>query len=321
MAPPYDTAQRSDPELRQGALLSGGVHFVLLVIAFLGLPEWLHHEDPQPLVITLEMVPITGVTNVKPSDKPVTKPIKEPPVKTKAPPTPPASKPETAPPPTPEEKVKELVREKTKPVEKEVEEKPDPKPVKKVEKPKPVEKPVEKKEKAEKPTRPKKETPKDEKKKKEDDDPSLDEVLKDVQNKARTTEDKDAKPTKKPPVAEANTTKSTAPYDSTQPLSLSERDAIVSQFVQCWNIPAGSANDYSLKVGIDVALKPDGSVIGAALAPEQRGRYGSDTAFRAAADSAVRAVYKCNPIKHLPTEKYNSWKEMRLNFDPSMQLR
>jgi hypothetical protein len=42
--------------------------------------------------------------------------------------------------------------------------------------------------------------------------------------------------------------------------------------------------------------------------------------FRAAADSAVRAVYKCNPIKNLPTNKYNSWKEMRLNFDPSMQL-
>ena len=95
----------------------------------------------------------------------------------------------------------------------------------------------------------------------------------------------------------------------------------LSEFVQCWKIPAGSANDKAPKVSVDVALRPDGSLIDAALAPEQRGQYGSDTAFRAAADSAVRAVYKCNPIKHLPTEKYNSWKEMRLNFDPSMQLR
>ena len=137
----------------------------------------------------------------------------------------------------------------------------------------------------------------------------------------RTVQDKEAPKTTKAPVADANPTKSAAQFDSTQPLSLSERDAIVSQFVQCWNIPAGSANDYTLKVGIDVALRPDGSVIGAALAPEQRGRYGNDMPFRAAVDSAIRAVHKCSPIKHLPTEKYNNWKEMRLNFDPSMQLR
>jgi hypothetical protein len=310
-----------DPDLKHGAVLSLGIHFVLLVVAFLGLPEWFRREEPQPLVITLEMLPITGVTNVKPSDKPITKPTKKPPVKTKEAPTPPASKPKTATPEPAIERVKELMKEKAKPTPKEVEEKPDPKPVKKTEKPKPEEKPIEKK-KIDKPKPPAPEKPKEEKREKPDDDePSLDEVLKDVKNKARTQQDKDAKPTKKSAVAEANATKSTAPYDATKPLSLSERDAIVSQFVQCWNIPAGSANDFALRVGVDVALRPDGSVIGAALAPEQRGRYGSDMAFRAAADSAVRAVYKCNPIQHLPTDKYNSWKEMRLNFDPSMQLR
>lgn len=317
---PYLAPKGSDSELRQGMLLSAGIHFVILVIAFLGLPDWFKREEPQPMVITLEMLPITGKTNVKPSDLPITKPTIKPPVKTKEPPAPPTSKPETAPSEPVLERMKKLMEEKTKPIEKEVEEKPDPKPVKK-EKPKPVEKPVEKVEKEDQPKPPTPEKPKDDKKKKADDEPTLDEILKDVKNTPRTVQDKDAPKTNKAPVAEANPTKSAAPYDATQPLSLSERDAIVSQFVQCWNIPAGSANDYALKVGIDVALRPDGSVIGAALAPEQRGRYGSDMAFRAAADSAVRAVYKCNPIKHLPTDKYNSWKEMRLNFDPSMQLR
>ena len=35
----------------------------------------------------------------------------------------------------------------------------------------------------------------------------------------------------------------------------------------------------------------------------------------AAADSAVRAVYQCQPYE-LPAEKYAVWRDMILNFDP-----
>jgi hypothetical protein len=303
MSPHSSDTQHHDPDLKHGAVLSAGIHLSILIIAFLGLPSWFDRTEPEPMVVTLEMLPITGVTNVKPSDKPITKPQEKPPVPAKTPPKPPASAPKP-PPPKPVEPPKETPKEE--PAPEKPAEVPKPKPEKK--KPDPV-----------KPTPPKPEKPAEKTPPKEADD-SLDDILKDVQNQARTEEDKDAKPTKKPPVAAANPTTSQAPYDPSQPLSLSERDAIVSQFVQCWRLPAGAANDFSLKVSVDVALRPDGSVIGAALVPEQRGRYGSDMVFRAAADSAVRAVYKCNPIKNLPTNKYNSWKEMRLNFDPSMAL-
>jgi outer membrane biosynthesis protein TonB len=296
----YDT-QHSDPDLKHGAVLSAGIHLTILIIAFLGLPSWFDRTEPEPIVITLEMLPITGVTNVKPSTKPIKKPTEKPPVPTKAPPKPETSKP--ALPPKPQEQPKELPKEE--PVPEKLAEVPKPKPVEK--KPEPVkQKPV--------PTK------KVEKTEEKAEDDSLDTILKDVQKQAKTEQDDTAKPSKETPVAAPNPTKSDAPYDPSQPLSLSEKDAIVSQFVQCWRLPAGAANDYSLKVSVDVALRPDGSVIGAALVPEQRGRYGSDMVFRAAADSAVRAVYKCNPIKNLPTDKYNSWKEMRLNFDPSMAL-
>ncbi len=270
----------------QGAFLSAGIHLTLLIIAYIGMPEWFSKKtEPQPLVITLEQLPITGKTNVKPSDKPVTRPKKEKPQ--------PSKTKKKAPPPS---------KAKAAPEKEKV-------PLPKKDAPKDKEKPKEK---------PKKKKDTKEKAKKSDDD-SLDEVLKNLRKEARDGDKSDKKPKKKPTPA-SNATKSDAPYDPTIPLSLSERDAINSQFVQCWRIPAGSANDYTLKVSVDVNLRQDGSVIKAHLVSSQRGRYNSDTVFRAAADAAVRAVHKCSPIKGLPLNKYNSWKELTLHFDPSMQL-
>jgi hypothetical protein len=155
---------------------------------------------------------------------------------------------------------------------------------------------------------------------KKEEEPIEDEALKDIINDAIENSDKKPEKPAKETAPAQNLTKSTANYDASLPLSISEKDAITSQFVQCWRLPAGSANDYSLKVSIDVWLRPDGSVVKAFLTSDQRGKYNADSVFRAAADSALRAVHMCSPLKNLPVNKYDSWKEMRLNFDPSMQL-
>ena len=42
--------------------------------------------------------------------------------------------------------------------------------------------------------------------------------------------------------------------------------------------------------------------------------------FQAAADSAVRAVYQCQPYA-LPKAKFALWRDMILNFDPSEMYR
>ena len=47
---------------------------------------------------------------------------------------------------------------------------------------------------------------------------------------------------------------------------------------------------------------------------------GSSPFFQAAADSAVRAVFQCQPYE-LPSEKYALWRDMILNFDPSDMYR
>ena len=50
-------------------------------------------------------------------------------------------------------------------------------------------------------------------------------------------------------------------------------------------------------------------------------RYASgDTFYVAAADSAVRAVKACSPLKGLPKDKYSTWKEIELNFDPKEMI-
>jgi len=45
-----------------------------------------------------------------------------------------------------------------------------------------------------------------------------------------------------------------------------------------------------------------------------------DDFFRTAAESAVRAVRLCTPLKNLPTTKYDRWQEITLTFNPREML-
>jgi hypothetical protein len=165
------------------------------------------------------------------------------------------------------------------------------------------------------PEKPKpKEPPKEEAKKKPDDFAAL---LNQLKQEAKTDKSKDAKDKTN---TEENKTRSDAPYDDSMPLSISEKDTIRSQFLVCWSMPTGAKDAHTLAVRIKVTLQADGAVLAATLATDQLGRYNADPFFRAAADSAIRAVHKCSPLKNLPPEKYNSWKEMELNFDPQDML-
>ena len=50
-------------------------------------------------------------------------------------------------------------------------------------------------------------------------------------------------------------------------------------------------------------------------------RYNTDTYYRAAADSALRALRDphCTPLD-LPPEKYDAWKNLTVTFDPKQML-
>lgn len=95
-----------------------------------------------------------------------------------------------------------------------------------------------------------------------------------------------------------------------------ERDALRAQIERCWNPPVGAADAENLLVKIRIRLKPDGSLENA----PQIVNNGSSQYFRAAAESAVRAVRRCQPFT-MPQSKYGSWREIILNFNPREMLR
>lgn len=162
-----------------------------------------------------------------------------------------------------------------------------------------------------KPVKPVKPDPNKDKQKPEKKDDPMKEIFKDIENKARTTESN--KPTEVK--ASDHTSKSDKPFIGNQ-LTLSELDFIKHQFEACWDEPTGSKDPQSLAVPVYVELNPDGSVIKVEFRGDS-GRYNRDTFYRAAADSAVRAVHRCNPIKNLPAGKYSTWRETIFNFTPS----
>jgi hypothetical protein len=71
-------------------------------------------------------------------------------------------------------------------------------------------------------------------------------------------------------------------------------------------------------VEIRVTFNPDGSVVRAEIL--NTARMASDTFYRTAAESAYRAVLQCSPLRQMPVKKYNTWKVVTLNFDPSQML-
>lgn len=267
-------------ERQTGVIYSAALHVLIFLLAFFGLPSLLSNAPPiEPAAITVEILPITGITNVKPSEElpsPEEKP-QEKPQPEQAKPSPPVKTAEETPAP-PEETVV----------------------------PKPKEKPSEKK-----PEKP--DTKKDDKKKKEE---ALDAILKAVKDTAqkqkKDTDSKDTAPSKSKSFSNK--------FDPTMQLSMSEKDAIMSQIAKCWSVPAGAKNAQDLVVVVMAEFNADGSYINVELADESKSRYSRDSFFRAAADSAIRAVKQCSPLKGLPADRYNGWREMELSFNPKFML-
>lgn len=96
-------------------------------------------------------------------------------------------------------------------------------------------------------------------------------------------------------------------------LTQSEMDALRGQIQRCWNIPAGAMDAQNLRVSIQVRLDPSGAVEGAPQIISGGEGAGIE---RAAAESARRAILQCAPY-NLPSEKYEAWADVIVNFDPS----
>ena len=94
-------------------------------------------------------------------------------------------------------------------------------------------------------------------------------------------------------------------------LTASELDALRRQIRRCWNPPVGAAGVATLTARVNFTLNQDGSLSSSPTLLNAS----PDPTFIALADSAVRAVNRCAPYS-LPFEKYESWKDVTVNFTP-----
>ena len=90
--------------------------------------------------------------------------------------------------------------------------------------------------------------------------------------------------------------------------------AISQQITPCWNIPVAAQGVEGLRAELNIVLGQDGSV--QSVAATDAARMSGDPVFRAFAESAIRAVRACAPLK-LPAESYQLWRNIIFNFDPA----
>ena len=277
-------------------------HAVIFVIGYAGLPYFKRPPMLTDVPIIVEIVNVDELTNApppapEPEKKPEPEAKKPPPPKkapkTAAPPPPPKPDPEVAIlPPEPEPKAKATPKPKPKPKQ---EAKPKPKPKQRLAKVKPRRKPK----------------PPD----------AFQSVLKTVEKLKARPKPKEKQPEKKQESFEQlkqmvqALSLPTVKHNPLRSLAISEIDLIRQQIRKCWSLPAGAKDAQNLSIEIRMAMNQDATVREARILDQ--GRLQSDPFFRAAAESALRAVLnpRCNPLK-LPLEKYNLWRNMILIFDP-----
>ncbi|MBI1210480.1 MAG: hypothetical protein GC190_03380 [Alphaproteobacteria bacterium] len=97
-------------------------------------------------------------------------------------------------------------------------------------------------------------------------------------------------------------------------LTMSEIDALKAQMMKCWNVPIGAPDPRALILSLKIRLNQDGSVAGTPQLVETQSL--SDPYFRAASESAIRAVKMCAPYS-LPVDKYDAWSNVTVVFDPT----
>jgi hypothetical protein len=279
-----------------GTIISLAIHLALFLLVIFGLPS-IKKDAFKEHAITVDVLPITNKTNIKPQEQKVknTEKIKEQ-IEPKKP-----------------EKPKEIPVEEIKPKEEEAkpkeEEKPKPK---EEEKPKPKEeekpKPKEDKKKSnnKKENKPKKkniDSSKTKKKVSNENDLNLDKLLKDIELDEKNQENE-------------NQNEAKGEYDERLPLSISELDALNNYFINCWNPAIGVKDAGNLAVPLLISYNKDRSVNSIKII--EQGKYSSEPSYRIATDRAIQAVEKCSPVPEgiFSGDKYNTWKEIEYNFDP-----
>ena len=103
-------------------------------------------------------------------------------------------------------------------------------------------------------------------------------------------------------------------------LTLSQEDALRAQIFGCWSVPLGLPYDEDLLVRVKLSLKRDGTILKSEILDHQRMNTPGQKFYKVLAESALRAVRLCQPLKVPPTG-YDKWKELQLNFNPTEMIK
>ena len=106
----------------------------------------------------------------------------------------------------------------------------------------------------------------------------------------------------------------------TQGLTLSEEDALKAQIFGCWSLPLGLPYEENLLVRIKLRLRPDGTILRSVILDHERMNKPGQGFYKVLAESALRAVRICQPLRVPPTG-YERWKDLQLNFNANEMLK
>ncbi len=331
--------------MRIGVIVSIVAHFVLLAWALYSVTATRTLNDTVEVPINVELVSIADVPNIRQGDKNAkTEAVKGEKDKTKQTEKPAKAKNDRVALAAPTKKEEVVTKEIEKKEEAKVEEPkkeeakvepkkeaPPPEPKKEEVKEEPKKEEPKKEETASVPEKKKEEPKKEEPKKVEKPEPKKE--TKAVKAKEEFDPDKIAALLDKQPnaAAEASTTKATAkPKEKPKlqigatngtgdGLTISEKQALIAalkqQIKRCWNPPTGADGASLVTVRLNIELDEQGNLRGMPRTLEKQ----ASPLFLIAEESAVRAVYDCQPY-NLPAEHYATWRSINFKFDPSEML-
>jgi len=295
--------------IRASGLTSAGVHLGIIVLAQFGLPLLFTPPPVTATVIPVEVVRLDDVTRPPPAATPEPEPETTRDATPQAPPRPPQPVPE---PPKPPEVKPVAKAEPTPPPPPPVVTPPKPEPappVAKPEPPKPEPEPTPRVAKATPKAKPKPPEPKRD----------FDSILKDLS--ADLTPKKAPERSRKPETVADKGEEAPKQSQVSEVASIRELDLlgnmIRAQISPCWSPPPGARDADTLQVSLQIFVDPQGNVSRVTVVDETK--MAVDRYFRSAAEAARRAVLKCAPLE-LPADKYEIWKQIKFNFDPSKML-
>ena len=263
--------------MRKSVLISGAMHIGVIGATLITWPAIFDVGTESPPILPVELVTVTDTTNIRPAMREEPEPLRE-----------------VEPPPAPEIAAQEEI-----PMAEVPEPEPEPPPPEPEPEPEPEE--VAEEETPPPPPRPR---PEPERPNQFD----LDSVL------ALLDQREQEAPAPQAPQAETTV----RGIGAQNALTMDVRDALLAQMRECWNVPVGAPNPEELVVHVRVFLSPNGELARAPqLMPETRAAASTNAYIRTAAEAALRAVNVCEPYINLPAERYDTWREIVMTFDPS----